>query len=211
MPNPVRTACLAALVPAALFFSDVEVAAQTKGRFTAGPQVSHHFTFSDDLGGETSLGVAFSLTRPKNEDGWGPAFGFGWFATDLSDPIAGRLMVRPLLGGYGYTMVRGKYRLQFAALTGPAFAKIQVRGDDRDAWSSFLGLPVHGVDIKNSWVIRPGARLTYSVHPRVGIFGAAEYELARFTLQVQTDTDRRERRLNADVFTLKTGVSFGLF
>ena len=187
------------------------VLAQTEGRFSVGPQVTWHIPTGKDIESSAGIGVTFSLTRPKNHDGWGPDFGFGWFGADLGAPLAGHITTRPLLGGYGYTIVRGKYRLHFGALIGPAFAKIKVNDEDRVAWSNALGVPVEGVDVKNTWVFKPGTRLTYNVHPRVGLFVGGEYERARLTLQVHTDTQDLERDLTADLINLKVGFSVGIF
>ncbi len=71
--------------------------------------------------------------------------------------------------------------------------------------------PVDGVDVKNTWIVKPGASVTYSVVPRVGIFGAVDYEVARLTLQVRTEGQTRERRLTADLVNLKVGINFGVF
>jgi hypothetical protein len=186
--------------------------AQTEGRFTIGPQLTLHMPVGGDLDNSTGYGVAYSLTRPKSHSGWGPDFGFGWFNSDLADPLAGRLTVRPVLGGYGYTLVRGKFRYHAAALTGPGFAKIHVNDADRVAWSARLGIPVDGVDVKRlMWIVKPGGRVTYSVLPRLGIFGSLDYEVARLTLQVRTLGETRERKLTADVFNLKVGLSVGVF
>ena len=203
-PSILLGAALGLLVPSG-------VHAQTEGRFSVGPQLTWHIPTGNDIDSSIGVGVAFSLTRPKNHDGWGPDFGFGWFSADLGAPLAGHLNTRPLLGGYGYTMVRGKYRIHFGALVGPAFAKIKVNDEDRVAWTNALGVPVAGVGVKNTWVFKPGARVTYNVHRRVGVFVGGEYERARLTLQVHTDTQDLERDLTADLINLKVGFSVGIF
>jgi hypothetical protein len=202
---------VALVVSATLAVTCSPAVAQTTGRFTVGPQISFHFPVGNELDNSVSFGVAYSLTKPKTHDGWGPDFGFGWFSADLIGPLDGHVTVRPLLGGYGYTMVRGKFRTHFAALTGPAFTKVKVNDAERAVWSASLGIPVDGVDVKNSWVIKPGARVTYSVLPRVGIFASTDYEFARLTMQVRTGTQTTERKVKADVVNVKFGVSFGLF
>jgi hypothetical protein len=185
--------------------------AQTEGRFSIGPQLTYHIPIEDDLDNSIGIGVSFSLTPPRTQSGWGPDFGFGWFNADLNNPLAGRLTIRPFLGGYGYTLVRGKVRYKAGALTGPGFVKIEVNDADRVAWSTALGIPVDGVDVKNTWIVKPAASVTYSVLPRVGIFGAVDYEVARLTLQVRTEGQTRERRLTADLVNLKVGINFGVF
>jgi hypothetical protein len=208
LPAAVRVLVFACAVFAAI---GGDAVGQTKGRFTIGPQISFHMPVGGDLDNSTGIGVAYSLTRPKTHDGWGPDFGFGWFSNDLASPLAGHVNVRPLLGGYGYTMVRGKFRYHFAALTGPGFAKIKVNDADRVAWTAALGIPVDGVDVKNTWIVKPGARVTYTVVPRMGIFGSVDYEIARLTLQVRTAGQTRERDLTTDMVNLKVGLTFGVF
>jgi hypothetical protein len=185
--------------------------AQTEGRFTVGPQVSEHIPVSNELDNSVSIGISYSLTRPKAHGGWGPDFGFGWFSADLIGPLDGRVTVRPLLGGVGYAIVRGKFQTHFAALTGPAFVKVKVNDAERAVWAASLGIPVDGVDVKNSWTVKPGVRVVYSILPRVGIFGSADYELTRLTMQVRTGGQTRERKVKADLVNLKVGVRFGVF
>jgi hypothetical protein len=186
--------------------------AQTEGRFTIGPQVSFHMPVGGELENSTGYGVAYSLTRPKSHDGWGPEFGFGWFSTDLAGSLPGNLTVRPILGGYGYTWVRGKVQYRVAASTGPGFAKLDVDDADRVAWSATLGIPVDGVDVKRTmWIVQPGGRVTYSILPRLGIFTSLDYEVARLTLQVHSAGQTMERKLRADMVNLKVGLSVGVF
>jgi hypothetical protein len=186
--------------------------AQTEGRFTIGPEVSFHMPVDSELENSTGYGVAYSLTRPKSHDGWGPDFGFGWFSSDLTGSLPGSLTVRPLLGGYGYTWVRGKLRYHVAGLTGPGFAKLHVDDADRVAWSATLGIPVDGVDVKRTmWIVKPGGRVTYSILPRLGIFTSLDYEVARLTLQVHSVGQTIERKLRADLVNLKVGFSVGVF
>jgi hypothetical protein len=203
---------VALVVFATLAVTSSVAVAQTEGRFSVGPQVSFHMPVGNGLKRSTGIGVSYSLTRPKNHDKWGPDFGFGWFSADLADSRPGTLSVRPLLGGYGYTMVRGKFRYHFAALTGPGFAKLHVNDADRVAWSANLGIPVDGVDVKRrTWIVKPGARATYSILPRLGIFTSLDYELARLTLQVHSAGQTIDRKLKADLVNVKVGFSVGLF
>jgi hypothetical protein len=186
--------------------------AQTEGRFAIGPQVSFHMPVGSDWGNSTGIGVSYSLTRPRSHSGWGPSFAFGWFDVDFASPLAGNLIVRPILGGYGYTIVRGKFQYRFEGLTGPAFSKVHVNDADRVAWSSTLGIPVDGVDVKRTtWIVKPGARVTYSILPRIGIFSSVDYEVARLTLQVRTLGQTRERNLKADTVNVKVGFNVGVY
>jgi hypothetical protein len=202
---------VAVVVSATLAVTCSPAVAQTEGRFSIGPQVSEHIPVGNELDNSVSFGISYSLTRPSSHSKWGPDFGFGWFSADLIGPLDGRVTVRPLLGGYGYTMVQGKFRTHVAALTGPAFVKVKVNDAERAVWAASLGIPVDGVDVKNSWVVKPGVRVVYSIRPRIGIFGSADYEFARLTMQVRTGAQTTERKVKADLVNLKVGVRFGVF
>lgn len=200
----------AMLVAVMLTATCSSVFGQSVGRFAIGPQVSFHFPVNEELESSVALGISYKIGRPKSHDGWGPDLGFGWFGADLAGPLDGHINVRPLLAGVGYTWVRGKFRTHLAAVTGPAFVKIKVNDEERAAYSTLLGVPVVGVDVKNSWVVKPGIRVTYNVRPRLGVFVSSDYELVRPTLQIRTVTDTRERKLKADVFNVKVGFLVGI-
>jgi len=183
---------------------------QSFDRLAIGPQISFRFPVSGELENSVGVGVSYKIGKPKSHDGWSPDLGFGWFGADLAGPLDGHINVRPLLGGAGYTWVRGKFRTHLAAVTGPAFVKVKVNDEERAAYSRLLGVPVVGVDVKNSWAVKPGLRVTYQVRPRIGAFVSSDYELVRPTLQIRTATDTRERKLKADVFSVKMGFVVGV-
>jgi Outer membrane protein beta-barrel domain len=198
------------IVVGVLALTSLPAAAQSEGRFAIGAQVSFHFPTSEELENSASLGVAYRLTRASTHDGWGPDFGFGWYGADLAAPLDGRINVRPLLGGVAYRIVRGKIRTHFAALTGPAFVKVQVNDQERAAYSALLGIPVVGVDGKNTWAFKPGVRVTYDLKPRLGVFVSTDYEIARPKLEIKTATTSVERKLKGDVFNVKVGFLVGV-
>ncbi len=133
-----------------LAVTGTSASAQDFEKLAIGPQIAFHFPVNDELDSSVLPGLSYKIGRPRDNDGWGPDFGFGWFSADLASPLGGHLNVRPLLGGVGHTWVRGKYRTHVAALTGPAFVTIKVNDDERAAYSALLGLPVVGVDAKNA-------------------------------------------------------------
>jgi hypothetical protein len=201
----------AGLVVTALSFSPATAAAQSEGRFAIGGQVSFHFPVNNELDNSIGYGVTFRLTRPAKHDGWGPDFGFGWISSDLSGPLDGHINVRPILGGVAYRIVRGRIRTHFNVLTGPAWVKIKVEDQELERFSELVGVPVVGVDAKNTWVVKPGVKVTYDLFPRIGVFVGTDYAFARTTLQIRTATDTPERRVRADTYSIKTGFMVGIF
>src|SRR5438128_12386200 len=60
-------------------------------------------------------GLTWRIGHTKT--GWGPSYGFSWFATDVDQVVGGsttqlgELRVRPFMGGYGYSYVVGRYAI----------------------------------------------------------------------------------------------------
>ena len=83
-------------------------------RVGIGGSVGSFFTFDDDVNTALGFGVNVGLV-PK--PGLGATLGLGWYQTDLTlsgvsgDTEIGRLRVRPLMAGVGYTWVKAKDRV----------------------------------------------------------------------------------------------------
>ena len=73
--------------------------------------------------------------RPR--PGWGPAFGLSWFRSGIRVPVdgssrtIGTLRVRPIMGGIGYTWVRGHTSVRLKAVGAWAFRDHSVRASVR--------------------------------------------------------------------------------
>src|ERR1044072_6723775 len=91
--------------------ASAQMVANIAKRAGIGGSVGGIFPFDD----EVSVGAAFGVSAGlAPEPGFGPPLGFGWYQGDLTlsgisgDREVGDLRVRPLMGGVGYTWVRGR-------------------------------------------------------------------------------------------------------
>src|SRR5262245_25477648 len=81
--------------------------AQEHNSVAVGVNVTQRVAPDRDVFGATSVGFKFRLGH--SDTGWGWHYGLGWYSANVDRVIGdrtanlGRLRIKPLLGGYGYT------------------------------------------------------------------------------------------------------------
>jgi hypothetical protein len=155
------------------------------------------------------------LIRLNPKKGWGFAGGLSWFRADLDNPSGAsgpfaKLRVRPLMGGVAYTVGEQPVLVSFSIVAGPSF-------NDLDFDDDFLNsLPPGTVrpelDAKNSFAVRPGVSLTWTVAERVAIIGFGGYSINRPDVVYRDSTGREFRnQWKADSILLSVGAVYSLF
>ena len=187
--------------------------AQTEGKISVGASVTHVIPSDGDLGSVTGVGFVVRL-NPKR--GWGPAGALNWFRADIDDPSGApgdfaRLRIRPLMGGIAYTVGPDKLLTSFSIVAGASFNSFDFRDDFLDRVRA-AGLQEPSVDIKTSFVVRPGVNLTWTLAPRFAIIGFGGYMFNRPDV-VYRDPFGVEHRneWKADAAVLSVGAVFSLF
>src|SRR5690349_18191936 len=85
--------------------------AQTDSTLSLGGGVAHYHPIDDSAHDSTGFALVYRFGR---SEGWRPAVGFNWFTTRFDARVGdtsaelGDLRVRPIMGGYGYTVRRGR-------------------------------------------------------------------------------------------------------
>jgi hypothetical protein len=190
----------------------VPAAAQTKGRVSVGGSVTWVKPTDSEVGPLVGFGP---LVRLNPKKGWGIAAGLSWFRADLDNPSTGsgpfaRLRVRPLMAGVAYTIGEQPVLISFSVVTGPSF-------NDLDFEDDFIrtlppGSVTPELDAKNSWAVRPGVGVTWTIAPRVAIIGFGGYSFNRPDLvYVDSSGQRFENRWKADAILLSVGAVYSLF
>ena len=183
------------------------VSAQTEGRISVGGSVTSNLTTDGEVGSATTFGP---LVRLNPRKGWRATGAFNWFRAELNDPAGGsgdfaRLRVRPLMGGVSYTIGGGKLLTSFSIVAGPSFNRVEF---DRD----FTHAAAAAIDVDNSFAVRPGIGLTYTVAPRVGVVGFGGYLVNRPGLVYRDSVGNEFRdRWKADAIVLSIGVVYSIF
>jgi hypothetical protein len=137
------------------------------------------------------------------DHGWGPAFGLGWFTTDLSSNglKVGQLKTRPLLGGVGYTWVRGRLATKASLTAGIVLNSATLDEELLDQISGPVSL-----DVRNSFAVRPAVALEYSVFRKLGVRGTLAYLATRPSVVVTTPEGRTSGTWNASSVSFQAGV-----
>ena len=173
-----------------------------------GGSVGEVFPFDEDVTAGLAAGVNFGLA-PAN--GLGPTIGLGWYEGDVTlsrisgDVEVGRLRVRPLMAGVGYTWVTGRVATGVSINAGISFNSIRL--DDR--YRAFFGA---GSDVRadasNSFAARPQVRIEYAVARKVGVYSSLGYFFTEFDNVIETPAGRFENEWDASSFNIFVGVMF---
>jgi hypothetical protein len=172
-----------------------------------GGSVGGIFTLDDDVNAGPAFGVNAGLAPAP---GLGPTLGFGWYQGDLTlsgtgdvDVDVGRLRVRPLMAGIGYTWVKGRVATGVSINAGISFNSIRLN----DRYRAFFGQGTEiRVDASNSFAVRPQLRVEYTVARKVGVYSSAGYFFTEFDNVIETPMGRFENEWDASSFNIFVGA-----
>ena len=184
--------------------------AQTKGRVSVGGSVTWVKPTDSEVG---SLVGAGPLVRLNPKKGWGLAGGLSWFRADIENPVGddtlAQLRIRPLMGGVAYTIGEQPFLISFSVVAGPSFNSLDF---DDDFLDRLPPGPTPSIDAKNSFAVRPGVGLTWTVAPRVAIIGFGGYMINRPDVFYRSPSGQEFRnQWKADAFLFSAGVVYSLF
>ena len=107
-------------------------------RVGVGGSVGSIFTLDDDVTNGAAFGFNAGLAPTP---GFGPTLGLGWYQQDLTlsgasgDRELGRLRVRPLMAGVGYTWMKDRVAVGASVNAGISFNSIRLN----DEYRTFFG------------------------------------------------------------------------
>jgi hypothetical protein len=197
-------------IAALLLTFAVPAAAQTKGRVSVGGSVTYARLTDSDV--ESLVGYG-PLVRLNPKRGWGLAGGLSWFRTNVEEPVSGaafaKLRVRPLMGGVAYTIGEQPVLTSFSVVAGPSFNALDF---NEDFLNRLPPGPRPELDIKNSFAVRPGVGVTWTVAPRVAIIGFGGYSFNRPDVIYRSASGTEYRnQWRADAILLSVGAVYSLF
>jgi hypothetical protein len=177
-------------------------------RVGVGGSVGGIFPLDDDVSVGLAAGVIFGLAPAP---GLGPTMGFGWYQADLTlsrvsgDVEVGRLRVRPLMAGIGYTWVKGKVATGVSINAGISFNSIRLN----DQYRSFFGPGTEvRADASNSFALRPQFRVEYAAAKKLGVYTSVGYFFTEFDNVIETPVGRFENEFDASSFNIFVGAMF---
>jgi hypothetical protein len=156
-----------------------------------------------ELGRAVSLGP---IVRLGSGSGFGPSIGFGWFGADLSNAASaplGRLRIRPVLAGVGYTVRRDRVAVTFAVAGGVAFNSLR-----RQARSPG---PDYALEVGNSPAFRANASMWFDVGARTALNVSIGRVMTRPRVTLLEGGEVSTRRQRADTTLVSAGLAYRLF
>jgi opacity protein-like surface antigen len=185
----------------------------TNSRFSVGFAAGQLFTLDSDA----SDSAAFSpLFRFGNSSGFGPAFGMGWFKTELPAGIPGfegafaDVHVRPIMGGLEYTLRRGPWAYDLGVTVGYTFNTGHLLPEGQRYFGS-LGLTDVEVDVANSAAVRPRVRVYYDTPSRITLVGGAGVTFVDADVTLRSGAQSLRINRNLSSFSVEAGIMFALF
>ena len=195
----------------------VPVAAQSTGRMAVGAAIGTRIAPSSTVGGDR-FGVGLTWRLGANQEGFGWEGGLGWFSSSVGHSFGdtpafdlGKLRIRPLMVGYGYTHLIGPIAVKGSIQGGYAFMSFDVAPSAEDVYRDRLGARSLTADVSNPFVVAPQIRISHNLSRKIGVNVTTGYMIARPTLTVSTTLGEEHQRLRADMFTLKVGVVYSVF
>jgi hypothetical protein len=202
-----RSAGQLAIVVAVFIASECAAFAQTEGRISVGASVTVNNTTDADVASTVAVGP---LVRLNPRKGWGLAGGFNWFRADLREPGGAegdfaRLRVRPLMAGVSYTVGSGAMLASFSIVGGPSFNKAEFQ-------RAYIPGSSESIDANNSFAVRPGVAVTWTLAPRWALVGFGGYFINRPEVVYHDRAGQEFRdRWKADSLVVSAGVVYSLF
>ena len=194
-------------IASAIVCTASSVFAQTEGRFSVGASITLIRTTDADVASTMTFGP---LVRLNPRKGWGPAGALNWFRPDLHDPAGGtgdfaRLRVRPLMAGVSYTVGSKPVLTSFSIVGGPSFNKAEFH-------RSYVAGSDESIRAGNSFAVRPGVGVTWTVARRVAVVGFGGYLINRPDVVYRNRFGQEiDDRWKADAFVLSVGAVYSLF
>ena len=196
-------------------------AAQTDGRVALGA------SFTSQQGTERGThvgggGLGFLFRLGQGGEGWGIKYGTNWYSADIDQDLGGnqeafgRIRIRPIMVGYGYTrsvqvpLLRNA-KISANVMGGYSFNSFKLQPAVSDVYRQRFNLQSVEADASNTFVMKPEVSLWFDVAKKVGINVGAGYMIARPTVTVSTPGGPERHRVDADMFMFKVGAVYSVF
>jgi hypothetical protein len=188
--------------------------AQTDNRLAVGGSVTTRIAGSSGADASSDVGFEVRIGHEGEEWGWAYSF-FGWFDTDLqqsslaSATSLGRLRVRPIMLGYGYTWIRGRAAVTADLVGGFALNSFRIDPSVVADYQQRGASNIRG-EATNTFVVKPELTVWYDLNRRIGIKLNGGYLVSRPSVTVASTLGRDTRSIRADTFLITFGVVYSI-
>ncbi len=211
MPNVRRLTC----VLVALVSWPGVAHGQTDNRLAVGGSITTRIAGSSAAAASSNVGFEVRIDHEGDGWGWANSF-FGWFDTDIQQPPAvsssdlGRLRVRPIMFGYGYTKIRGRAAITIDVVGGYSLNSFRLDSSTIADYQRRGASDIHG-EATNTFVVKPELALWYDLNRRIGLRVNGGYLVARPSVTIVSTLGRAAQSIRADTFLITIGVVYSIF
>ena len=163
----------------------------------------------DEVDMGPSIGVGLGFASEHQRSGRKYPFSFSGYGANLDTDGGnkfGRISARQIMSGVGYSWVHGK--MVYGAQVGVGYSFNKVTLDPGVAIAFGVPEPV-GVDVSNSWVLRPQVKAEYFVHRKLSLRTQFSYTLTDPDVVIHTVNQDFVHDWNPNHFQLSFAV--GIF
>lgn len=165
-----------------------------------------------------SISLRPSFWLGQTSQGWHWKYGLNWYSTELDWAVGnqstdgGKLNIRPLMVGYGYSHVVGRTTVTAKVLGGYAFTSFSLHPSTVAAYRLNPGVTSVDTAASNTMVLKPEISAWIDLGHKLGLNMSTGYMVARpeVTARTSAGMDRRER-IRADRLSIKIGVGYTVF
>ena len=171
--------------------------------------MSSRTAIDDEVKMGPSLGIGYG-TGGHPRTGKTFPFSFGGYAGDLETNAGnsfGRIRARQIMSGIGYQWAGHNNKMKYGAQLGVGYSFNSVTLDPGVAVAFGVPEPV-GVDVSNSFVIRPQLKAEYFVHRKVSLRTQLSYTYTDPDVVIHTVTQDFAHEWNTNHWQLSFAVGF---
>jgi hypothetical protein len=192
-------------LPAPPALSDLEGSPGDRRLLALGASVSRSDPQERSLASRVSVGP---LLRLGSGRGLGVAIGFSWFHAALvgspSDPgLTGRVHVKPIMGGLGYTFRSGRVSLAPSVVGGMAFNRASASGSGPTGRVA--------VSVGNSFAWRPGVSVWLDLNRWAAVNLSAAQVRTGLDVTFVDDGHLVRERVPGNAVILQAGLAYKIF
>ena len=151
-----------------------------------------------------SYGFSVGLA-PGHDNGWRYPVGLAWFTEELKSPNGtsfAKLQSRPIVAGIGYGWHFGKLSTGIQLQAGWSFNSLKPSDNLATAFDA-SGVTV---DVGNSFVVRPQAKVEYFLTPKFTVRSSLNYVMSNPLVTIVTPQGTTRQRWDASNVTLSVGI-----
>ncbi len=198
-----------------LFVTPSIAFAQTENTFAIGISGGPVGAVDDHVDGHARLGPLIRLGTA--DEGWRWKIGFNWYGADVEEEVAGsfqhfgKLRMRPIMGGYGYTRSFGRVSGTAALLAGVSLTSFRLDPAFADAYRDSLQTGSLEKSTSVPFVAKPELSVWVDLNRRFGVNVSTGYMFARPVVTLESSAGNDDREVNANAFMLSVGLVYSVF